>query len=393
MELPLRDAPLAGADLAVEALVAELQGAAAESFETVWRALGRHGLLRRFRGTASLAEACSLLEALGHRLDGLGVFLSVIAGCGLGLSLLEEAAGEGLVAEVYERALSGEAVLAVAITEPDAGSDALALATTLSARDASLRLDGHKWNITNAPVADHLVVFCRNVTGDQHFLSAVLVPRDSPGVEARSPQRLIGARGSPTGELVFRDVRVDPSWILGRPEDGRRLLDLAFLRERLLAPWALLGKMGRVVQEALDYVQRRRQFGEAIASYQYVQDKIVTSFEALETSRLLAAAALDACAKGAPSHALASLAKYHAMESAAQVFKAMIEVHGSYGVQVDARLGEYLADALCASIAGGTREIHKRVLFDQLVLDRARARRSGRSKLFQTTARPPERLR
>lgn len=387
MELPPRHpTPLGGADPSLDALVAELDGSPPPAFAEVWSALGRHGVLERFAGTSSLTDACATLEELAHRTGGLGLFLSIVAGCGLALPILEAAGPAGIAKTLRAGAIAGDRVLAVAITEPGAGSDAMALASTLSRRDGTMRLDGRKWNITNAPVADHVIVFCSNATTDQRFLTAVAVPRDAPGVETPPAQHLIGARGSPTGELVFEDVAIDPGWVLGREEDGRRLLELAFLRERLLAPWPLIGRMERVLQEAIDFAQEREQFGAPIATYQHVQEKIVTSFEALQTTRLLARAALDAFTAGAPSDALASLAKYHAAESAAGVFKAMIEVHGSRGLQASAGLGDDLADALCASVAGGTREIHKRVVFGQLLLDRARARRSGRSSLFRLAA-------
>jgi len=258
----------------------------------------------------------------------------------------------------------------------------LGMRSTLRSSHGQLVLEGHKWNITNAPVADHLIVFCYDETGSQRLLRAVIVPRGAPGVETR-PQRLIGCEGSPTGEVLLRDVEVDPTWVL--LADGRELLEIAFLRERLLAPWPLIGKMGRVLQEAIDHVETRRQFSAPLKEFQYVQEKIVSSWERLETSRLLARQAVEAVALGRPSLARASLAKHHATDAAAWVFRTLMEVYGSHGLQREARLGAYMTDAVCATVAGGTREMHKRVIFDQLLLDRARSKRQRRSRCFHVT--------
>jgi alkylation response protein AidB-like acyl-CoA dehydrogenase len=194
---------------------------------------------------------------------------------------------------------------------------------------------------------------------------------------------------SPTGEIAFDEVLVDPAWIIDA--DGKSLLDLAFVRERVLAPWPLLGKMAREIQAAIDFIGEREQFGKPIAGHQYVQDKIVQSYQLLATSRLVARQALDELMAGRGGHALASLAKYHVTDAAVAVFRHLIETYGSRGLRTEAGLGRYLSDALCATVAGGTREMHKRVLFDQLMLDRARSRRRGRSKLFAiTSVRPRE---
>lgn len=366
-------------------LVAELEPLGADAFGERWRVLGKHGVFRRFLELDTLREGCAELSELGYQLDELGVFISIISGSGLALPILAAARGELPTPDFLEEVMRGERVLAVAITERSAGSDVLGMRSALRSEDGRLVLRGSKWNITNAPVADHLIVFCQDETTSQRYLSTLLVPRDAPGVETPPAQKLVGCHGSPTGEILFHDVTIRPEWVFRAP--GKQLLDLAFVRERVLAPWPLLGKMARVIQEAIDYIEQREQFGEPIKEFQYVQDKIVQSYERLETSRLLATEALDSLCRGSLSSARASLAKHHATAGAAQVFKTILEVYGSYGLQEDARIFGYLGDALCATVAGGTAEVHKRVVFGELLLDRARSRRRGKSSCFAVTAR------
>ena len=368
-----------------KALIGALQASPPEDFAGRWRLLGRHGVFEPLRRRETLVEGCAQLERLAYDLDSLGVFISIISGCGLALPILDAVSDHGPHAELCDAIVSGRSVAAVAITEPGAGSDVFGMTTSLCGTPGALRLRGRKWCITNAPVADHIIVFCRNVTTHEHYLTAVLVPREAPGVVVSPPLKLAGVQGSPTGEISFSDVEIRETWVLGPPERGKLLLDLAFARERILAPWPLIGKMSRVLQDALDHVEARRQFGKPIKEFQYVQDKIVGAFETLETTRLLAAETLRRYASAGSAHLHASLAKYHAAEGAAAVFKTMIEVHGSHGLVSEARLAQHLIDAMCAAMAGGTRESHKRVVFDQLVRDRARARRTGRSRVFTTT--------
>ena len=349
-------------------------------------ALGARGVFASLSETASLLAGCRRLSRLAYEAEDLGIFISIIAAAGLGIPILRQSApAEGsTLGALLAAAVQGRAVLAVAITEREAGSDVLSMLTKMErAADGSLRLTGSKWNITNAPVADALVVFAIDQTTDDRFLTAAVVEPGAPGVRRGAPLELIGCKGSPTGELFFEDVLVTPDRVVGRRGDGQRLLDLAFVRERVLAPWPLLGKMERVLEECLDHVERRVQFDRPLHEFQYVQEKIVSSFEQLTHARQLAERAVAGVVAGRPQPAIASLAKAVAADAAVHLFRCAIEVHGSYGVQAERRYGDYLSDALCAQVAGGTRETHKKIVFGELRLDRARARSGRPSKLVR----------
>lgn len=357
-----------------------------EALADRFRALGEAGLFAALADPRSLLDGCRRLSRLAYEAEDLGVFISIIAAAGLGVPILEHhapASTEALGVLRADAAL-GRAILAVAITERTAGSDVLSMRTSVTrGADGSLRLDGSKWHVTNAPVADAIVVFAVDATTDDRFLTAVVVKPDDPGVQCGPPLDLIGCKGSPTGEITLEDVRIAPERVVGRPEHGRMLLELAFVRERVLAPWPLLGKMERVLEECLDHVEKREQFGKPLHEFQYVQEKIVSSFEAMIHARHLAERAVASVARGKPQAALASLAKATAADAAIHTFRSAIEVHGSYGVQTQRRYGDYLHDAMCAQIAGGTRETHKKIVFGELRLERARARLGRPSRLLR----------
>src|SRR5262249_17574419 len=154
-----------------------------------------------------------------------------------------------------------------------------------------------------------IVVFAVDATADDRFLTAVVVRPDDPGVRRGPPLDLIGCKGSPTGVVDFDQVPIPPERIVGRREDGRALLELAFTRERVLAPWPLLGKMESVIEDCLDHVEKRAQFGKPLHEFQYVQEKIVSSFEAMIHARQLAERAVASVVAGRPEAAIASLAK------------------------------------------------------------------------------------
>lgn len=358
-----------------------------------FRKLGDAGLFRALAGASTLAQGTRQLARLAHETDDLGVFLSIIAAAGLAAPILKHGSEDGpsapFASGLLADALAGRAILAVAITERGAGSDVASMQTTLHrASDGSLRLEGTKWHITNAPVADAIVVFAVDTTTDDRFLTAVVVKPGDRGVKLGPSLDLIGCKGSPTGEILLDDVHVPETRIVGRRVDGRALLDLAFVRERVLAPWPLLGKMERVLEECLDHVETREQFGRPLHEFQYVQEKILSSFEAMLHARHLAERAVDSVARGTPHAGLASLAKAAAADAAVHTFRSAIEVFGSYGVQVERRYGTWLNDALCAQIAGGTRETHKKVVFGELRLERARAR----TLAARGMGRPPGRV-
>lgn len=348
-----------------------------------FRALGDAGLFARLSDPSTLVEGALELSRLAHDADDLGSFISIIAAAGLGAPILRAGGSSALLAN----AIAGRAVLAVAITEEGAGSDVAAMTSTITrGPDGALRLTGSKWNITNAPVADAIIVFAVDATTDDRFLVAVVVEPSAAGVRVLPALDMIGCKGSPTGGLVFEDVVIAEDRVLGRPREGRALLDLGFVRERVLAPWPLLGKMERVLADCLDHVEQRSQFGQSIHAFQYVQEKIVSSFDAMLHARHLAERAIASVASGKPDAAIASLAKAAAADAAVHVFRSAIEIHASRGVQSSKRYGEYLGDALCAQIAGGTRETHKKIVFGELRLDRARAR-SGRASRLLRAAR------
>ncbi len=348
---------------------------AAPDFGARWKAMTP---VHRLLSPGDLVEGCRALEAVAFHATDLSFFLSVVAGAGLGLPILDRA-NHPLAAAVRK----GEAVTATAITERGAGSDVRSMTCALS-DDGEMRLSGTKWNITNAPVADHFIVFVQNQRHATPYLTCVLVPRAALGVSV-TPQDIPGCEGSPTGTILFDDVRVEPEWVLGAERDGQSLLALAFGIERLLAPWPLLGKMEWAVQKMVDHAANRVQFGQPIERYQYVQGKIVEAYIACREARTASEHALTTLDASGADGLHVSCAKMLAADAAVLVFRRAIEVLGARGMQREARLVEYLNGALAVTIAGGTRETHKKAIFEGLRADHHRASRGRPMRYFSNT--------
>lgn len=201
-------------------------------------------------------------------------------------------------ARYLEPAVAGRLIGAHAITEPDHGSDALAL-TTRARRDGDgYVLDGVKAFVTNAPIADAVLVFA---TVDPAWkaagVTAFVVERETPGLTLSRPTEMLGLRTAPIGEVALADCRVPASARLGREGEGAAVFHAAMNWERTAIFAGRLGAMKRLLTATIAYAQTRRQFGQPIGKLAPVAEKIVDMKVAIDAGELLlrrAAAAVDA---------------------------------------------------------------------------------------------------
>ncbi|MCI4349766.1 MAG: acyl-CoA dehydrogenase family protein, partial [Thermoplasmata archaeon] len=192
-------------------------------------------------------------------------------------------------AEFLPALVSGEKIGALALTEPGSGSDALSLRTTAQSADGGFVLNGSKQFITNGPIADLLLVYAKSAPdrGPQG-ISAFVVPSSSPGFSVSRALDKMGMRGSPTGELVFQNVAVRDRQLLGRVNEGVRILMEGLNVERAVLAAIPVGIIAECLELSIRYAREREQFGQKIGRFQLIQAKIADMYSALETSRLLA---------------------------------------------------------------------------------------------------------
>jgi alkylation response protein AidB-like acyl-CoA dehydrogenase len=300
-----------------------------------------------------LARTCSSAEEL-FAIQGLGSYPILSAGT---------AAQQRRWLPALAR---GETVPAFALTEPDAGSDAAALATRAEPDGDGWRLTGAKRFISNAPVAGVYVVFAR--TGPEpgtRGLSAFLVPGDALGLRG-APMRTLAPHV--IGELWFEGCRIPGDHLLGAPGDGWRIAmgTLDVFRASVGAQAVGLGQAA--LELALRHARRRSQFGHPIAQFQAIQAKLADMATELRAARLLVYSAARLRDAGAARVTLeSSMAKLFATESAVEVALEAVQVHGGYGYVKDYPVERYLRDAKIGTIGEGTSEVQRLVIARQLL--------------------------
>jgi len=263
---------------------------------------------------------------------------------------------------------TGAKIGALALTEPNAGSDAVAIATRAERRGDHYVVNGSKQFITNGPVADTLLVYAKtDPSAGAHGISALLVPRESPGFSVTRSLDKMGMRGSPTGALAFQDVIVPVDHRLGAENHGIEIMMSGLNVERAVLAAIPIGLMAECLDRSVAYAQQREQFGAKIGRFELIQAKLADMYAALEASRGLVYAALDAVTRDPRSLKAAAAALTFASEASTRVALEAIQIHGGYGYMRDLPLERLARDAKLLEIGAGTSEIRRLVVGRELV--------------------------
>lgn len=268
-------------------------------------------------------------------------------------------AGEALRRRILPAVVSGETVVAVAMSEPDAGTALTDLATRARADGGAIVIDGQKRWCSGGGHADAYVVYCRmSDAPGAAGIGAVLVEKGTKGLGFGQPETLLGFRGIPSCDLYFDSVRV-PAENLIVPAGGFKRLMEAFDLERCGNATMSLAIAAAALEEALAYVQERKQFGRPIVEFQAVQLKLADMAIKVEAARLLIWRAAQNAADGLPSVSDSSIAKCFANEMVREVAAAGMQLMGGYGYSTAYRMEQRLRDAYGWGIAGGTIDVQK----------------------------------
>ena len=258
---------------------------------------------------------------------------------------------------------AGTTMGALAITEPESGSDAFAMRTRAVKVDGGWSLTGRKTFITNGPAAD--LVICFAATGAGGVLGGItvfLVEADTPGVERTPAMSKMGLRTSPLGDLVFDEAFVPEESALGQIGGGALIFNELLEWERIWATAAQVGALQRDLEQARSYAKERKAFGAAIATFQSVANRIVDMKVRLEAGRLLVYRPACLKAQGRSALAESALSKLWVSESAVASSLDSIQVHGGYGYMSEAGIERRLRDAVGSRIYSGTSEMQRAVV-------------------------------
>jgi hypothetical protein len=265
--------------------------------------------------------------------------------------------------------VSGDIIGGHAMTEPGSGSDALHMRTRAERRGDSYLLNGAKQYITNAPVADVLLVYA-SVQGRPGLagLSAFLVDAATPGLEVSSSFEKMGLRTSPMGEIALTDCLVPAGSRLGPEGAAMAIFNSSMEWERSCLFASAVGAMRRQLDACVGYARSREQFGQPIGKFQGVADKLADMYVRLEAARLLIYRVAWLKQQGRSAPAEAAAAKLFTSEAWVRSSQDAIQTHGAWGYLKDAGIERDLRDAVAGTIYSGTSEIQRVVLARMLGL-------------------------
>jgi len=339
---------------------------ATDGFAERWDAVRDSGILRlpferAYGGLGQdLPTTMSVLERLGHDCGDGGLTFSVCTHM-VSAGVPVQRFGSAQTKDRYlARLCDGTAIGAHAISEPEAGSDALAMQTHAVDRGDRYELTGHKSFVTNGPVADVVVVYARTKPeGGTFGFSAFVVDRDTPGLHVGEPIATMGLAGSAVSEIVLDGCPVPAANVLGRPGVGYLVLDHVLKIEILCTFAAAVGAMQRRLERCIAHARRRRQFGRPIGAYQAVSHKIVDMHVAVETARSCLHGAAASVAAGRLATVDVAMAKLVASEANVATALAAVQVFGAVGYTEACGLEADLRDAVAGTIYSGTSEIQR----------------------------------
>ena len=268
-------------------------------------------------------------------------------------------ASDAVKQRVIPAVCRGEMIVAVAMSEPDAGTALTDLRTRGEVRGERVVINGAKRWCSGGGHSDAYLVYCRlSDAPGAKGIGAVLVDKDTPGLTFGEQERLMGFRGIPDSDLYFDEVSVPANQVVV-PAGGFPKLMQAFDLERCGNATMALGQASGALDEALAWVQDRRQFGKPVIEFQAVQLKLAEMAMRVEASRLLIYRAAQGAEGGLPSILDSSIAKCVANEAAREVTSAGVQLMGGYGYSRDYPMERRMRDAWGWGIAGGTIDIQK----------------------------------
>ena len=331
-------------------------------------ALGLHGITvpEEYGGLGlGYLEHCVAMEEVSRASGSVG--LSYGAHSNLCVNQIVRNGDDAQKARYLPRLISGEHVGALAMSEPNAGSDVVSMTTRAERKGDRYVLNGAKMWITNGPVAETLVVYAKtDPAAGARGITAFIIERGMKGFSPGVKLDKLGMRGSDTSELIFSNCEVPEENVLGKVGRGVNVLMSGLDYERVVLAAGPLGLMAAALDVVLPYVHERKQFGQAIGTFQLIQGKLADMYVAMNAAKAYVYAVAKACDRGQTTREDAAGAILYAAERATQVALDAIQILGGNGYTNDYPLGRLLRDAKLYEIGAGTSEIRRMLIGREL---------------------------
>ena len=348
---------------------AELDESARFSWEN-WQGMARIGLPGigidpAYGGSGGGFRQSSIAIEEVARADA-AASVTLAAHLGLGVETIARFGSEEQKQRYIPSLASGKGIAAWALTEPGSGSDAAAMATTAVRRNGVWALNGSKQFITNAEVAETLVVFANQDRAQGYRgVCAFIVPADTPGMQINPQHNKMGIRASSTCEVVFDNAEIPAENIIGAEGMGFRYAMDILDSSRISIAAQCVGIGQSAFEEAMRYAQVRETFGRPLAQHQAIQFKLADMATAVHTARVATRHAATLRDAGQPFINEASMAKLVASEMCNNVAYEAMQIHGGIGFFKESRIERIFRDARVTTIYEGTSEVQRLIIARQ----------------------------
>jgi isovaleryl-CoA dehydrogenase len=337
----------------------------------LWRKLGDMGLLgitvdEIYGGTGLgyLAQSIAV-EEISRASAAVG--LSYGAHSNLCVNQIFRCGTEAQKQQYLPALCTGEHVGALAMSEPNAGSDVVSMQLKAEADGDSFLLTGNKMWITNGPDADVYIIYAKTEpSAGSRGITAFIVERDTEGFSRNTKLDKLGMRGSNTCELIFDRAPIPKANILGQLNKGSAVLMSGLDYERTVLAAGPIGIMQACLDAVLPYIHERAQFGQAIGEFQFIQGKVADMYAELGASRAYLYAVAKACDRGEATRKDAAAVILYTAEKATQMALQAIQILGGNGYTNDYPVGRLLRDAKLYEIGAGTSEIRRMLIGREL---------------------------
>ena len=280
--------------------------------------------------------------------------------------------------EILPKSCTGEFIGCLGITEPNAGSDAMSMATKAVKKGDKWIINGSKIFITNGPLADFMVFYAKTDPdkGPHGISTFMCYPKKQKGWSCEKIKKW-GMRTSPTGLVTFEDMELPEEYLIGGLNKGVAVLTSGLCTERITLSGCTLGSMRSCLELSLKYSQERVQFGKPIASFQSIQEKLANMYCGYKASRWMAYSAAAYCdtlsnksgGKGTDLDRMAAASLLYCGEMGTKIGLDAVQIHGGYGYCTEYGVTRHFLDQKLWEIGAGTSEIRRMIIARELMRD------------------------
>ena len=275
-------------------------------------------------------------------------------------------------ARILPKCVSGESILAIAMTEPGAGSDLAGMRTRAEFDGTHWVLNGSKTYISNGQLADYVIVAARTSAEDKYAMGLFIVERDMPGFRRGRNLAKIGLKAQDTSELFFDNVLVPAANVLGNPRDGFKYLSIGLAEERLITAVGSMAHAQAAFDLTLEFVKERKAFGRPVGTFQNSRFEMAQLRAELDAMQCF----IDQCVllnnAGKLDAVTGAEVKLLATELEGRVMDVCVQLHGGAGYMEEYRISRMFTDARVSRILAGSNEIMREIIGRSLGLDERR---------------------